>query len=264
MTGLPPDYLCKLDELLRASPDAPTWQEVSLLYDLTRGKEVWTDKPRKGGGTKKERISTATESDKAGAARIRAHLLPFLERIGSESGMFRASEDSRKVFCAICGAYLLTGHLPPDPEHFELEKLNKHMRDVHEVPSSSFDWNKPNSPFRIERTYPSQVGREANYGETDLMNLEASRREVIEFFRDSPERYFVYINERKGLSWTVTTWMGDVLGHVIWKGDEFTSGGFGGTQNKRQNIRVEMLDGSRYSGTYYKSNGTYARIRRLK
>ncbi|WP_210164705.1 hypothetical protein [Bradyrhizobium elkanii] len=85
-------------------------------------------------------------------------------------------------------------------------------------------------------------------------NEERSALEVFEFLRDKPERYFLYINRDKGVA---TTWTGEELGRVTF-GREYRDN-FGG---KRVAITVHAITGDTYHGTYYKSSGDYARVKK--
>ena len=90
----------------------------------------------------------------------------------------------------------------------------------------------------------------------DVTNEEQSAVEVYEFLRDKPGRYFLYINEKKAKA---TTWTGEKLGKVVF-GREYRDN-LGGV---RVPIDVYAINGLRYYGTYYKSSGDYARIKRCK
>lgn len=91
-------------------------------------------------------------------------------------------------------------------------------------------------------------------------NAERSAVEVYEFKATPPDTYFLYVDEKTS---TVTTWVGDVLGSVTF-GREYKCGAFGGWPSKRQPVRVHAINGHTYYGTYYKSSGNYARVRRTK
>jgi hypothetical protein len=90
----------------------------------------------------------------------------------------------------------------------------------------------------------------------EVANKERSAVDVYEFTRDKPERYFVYINEKDRLA---TTWMGDRLGNVS-LGREWRDN-LGG---KRVSITIRAINGETYHGTFYKSAGDYARIKKAK
>jgi hypothetical protein len=90
----------------------------------------------------------------------------------------------------------------------------------------------------------------------DVTNEERSALEVFEFCANPPERYFLYISEDKQ---TATTWTGDLLGHVQF-GREYRDN-FGG---KRVPVWIRGINGQQYHGTYYKSSGSFARIRQTK
>jgi len=113
------------------------------------------------------------------------------------------------------------------------------------------------------------LGKRCSYTEAELRsaglnpptNEERSAVEVFEFCRDKPEKYFLYvtITEAGGQGGIATTWTGEKLGdcrlgHIY--GDNF-----GG---KRQSITVRAINGETYHGTYFKSAGDYARVKKAK
>lgn len=87
-----------------------------------------------------------------------------------------------------------------------------------------------------------------------VTNEERSALEIFEFLRDKPEKYFLYISRDKGLA---TTWTGDELGRVTF-GRTYRDN-FGG---ERVAITVHAISGDTYHGTYYKSSGDYARVKK--
>jgi hypothetical protein len=88
-------------------------------------------------------------------------------------------------------------------------------------------------------------------------NDELSALEVFEFCRDKPDNYFLYISKNQLFA---TTWVGEKLGTVVQMGKPW-SDNFGGT---RVHIRISAINGAVYSGTYYKSSGDYARVKRVR
>jgi hypothetical protein len=71
----------------------------------------------------------------------------------------------------------------------------------------------------------------------------------------------VYIQRDRIQGHTVaTTWTGDILGEVTASGGDWRDN-FGGT---RENITVVLRGGTVYHGTYYKSSGDYARLKKAK
>lgn len=88
----------------------------------------------------------------------------------------------------------------------------------------------------------------------NMTNEERSALEVSEFKANLPDKYFLYIDENEK---TATTWTGEKLGNVVF-GREWCDN-FGG---KRQSIRIHAINGHEYAGTYFKSSGNYARVRR--
>ena len=100
----------------------------------------------------------------------------------------------------------------------------------------------------------------ASYREEDrpatvpaVSNDERSAIEVYEFVSNPPERYFLYVNEDAR---TVTTWTGEKLGDLL-RGDGYYSS-FG---DMRVPVTVHAINGRTYHGTYYKSAGSYARVK---
>lgn len=86
----------------------------------------------------------------------------------------------------------------------------------------------------------------------EVTNELRSAVEVWEFNRDTPSKYFLYINEKTNLA---TTWTGDKLGSVIF-GNAYRSN-FG---DKRIPVTIHAVNGRKYHGTYYTDAGSYARI----
>lgn len=62
---------------------------------------------------------------------------------------------------------------------------------------------------------------------------------------------------------TITTWMGEPIATIIWKGSEYKTPAFGGRGSKRINFRAKGIDGHLYSGTYFTSSGDYVQMKRL-
>jgi len=86
-----------------------------------------------------------------------------------------------------------------------------------------------------------------------VSNAERSQVEVYEFETSPPDRYFLYVQEDKGIA---TTFPGDVLGY-IGLGRSYRSN-FG---DERVQITIAAINGCIYHGTYYKSAGSYARVK---
>lgn len=84
-----------------------------------------------------------------------------------------------------------------------------------------------------------------------------SQIEVYEFMNDKPEKYFAYVNDVSG---QLTTWTGEPLGVVSYWGTEWCSN----MGDHRQSITVNAINGIKYFGTFYKSSGTYARLKAAK
>jgi len=112
-------------------------------------------------------------------------------------------------------------------------------------------WIKANKTNGI----PKEVNQKFPFADIVDNDLR-SALEVYEFIHDKPEKYFLYIDEKKT---EAITWTGQKLGSV-WFGREFRDN-FGG---KRQPITVCGINGVKYAGTYYKSSGNYARIKAVK
>lgn len=108
--------------------------------------------------------------------------------------------------------------------------------------------------------------------EVDKENKERSLQECKNWMEKKPSSYFLYIKDFRSMGSKVVpecgegkvsgiaiTWMGDVLGSVGF-GREYRDN-FGGT---RTSINVYGTNGVKYHGTYYSSNGNYARIKAFK
>lgn len=83
--------------------------------------------------------------------------------------------------------------------------------------------------------------------------------ELYEFIVNPPDKYFLYVNERSG---NATTFAGNVLGRVVF-GRKYKSTGFG-RGSTRVPVTVHGVNGVKYSGTYFESAGSYARVKRMK
>lgn len=124
---------------------------------------------------------------------------------------------------------------------------------------------------RLENMLREWMGKRNSYHPNELpshivppTNKERSKLELFEFMRDKPDRYFVYVTRDKSPNalrpWKVATWMGDLLGHNLVVGDEYTSN----MGDKRRSIWFDGINGERYSGTFFCSAGDYARIRKVR
>jgi hypothetical protein len=102
---------------------------------------------------------------------------------------------------------------------------------------------------------PVEISNTMPFAEEINNNLR-SKIETWEFIHDKPEKYFIYINEEKKIA---TTWTGDYLGLVYLGAEHYSNFG-----DKRQDITMWGVNGIKYYGTYYKSNGDYARIKAYK
>lgn len=90
-------------------------------------------------------------------------------------------------------------------------------------------------------------------------NEELSELELFEFVRDRPDRYFAYYDDDMK---QVTTWMGQKLGDIIYKGPVYRTGWWPGA--RKQRVRVRAVTGDTYAGPCELDAGTYCRLRRMK
>lgn len=101
------------------------------------------------------------------------------------------------------------------------------------------------------------------YPDHPEVNKERGEIEAYNFAHNNSgegeERYFAYYNAAR-VTHEITTWTGDTLAKVVWRGLAYRSG-FGG---KRINFRAQGIDGHLYAGTYFTSSGSYVRMRRIK
>lgn len=96
-----------------------------------------------------------------------------------------------------------------------------------------------------------------------MSNEQRSQLEVLDFIADSPKRVFAYIKEINGRLSFVTTFMGGTLATITWAGEDFHVWGFG-QKSTRANFRCVGINGRTYSGTYFKSSGSYCRMKEVK
>ena len=94
------------------------------------------------------------------------------------------------------------------------------------------------------------------YAGGDVTNAMRSRLEKHHIRVDRPDRLFVYVNLPKGI---VTTWPGEEIGKITMEGYPYR----GNMGDERINITVNIF-GTKYTGTYFKSAGDYARLRKVK
>jgi hypothetical protein len=95
--------------------------------------------------------------------------------------------------------------------------------------------------------------------ERAITNEERSALEIFDFVRNVPECYFLYVDEKTSKA---TTWTGESLGTIVF-GHEYKSPAFN-AWSVRVPVRIRAINGRTYSGTYYKSAGSYARVRLCK
>lgn len=87
-------------------------------------------------------------------------------------------------------------------------------------------------------------------------NEERSAVEVFDFVHNPPDKYFLYVSEEKR---DAHTWTGQHLGKACF-GRQWRDN-FGGI---RVPVEIYGINGWRYVGTYFKSSGDFARIRKAK
>jgi hypothetical protein len=90
-------------------------------------------------------------------------------------------------------------------------------------------------------------------------NEERSKIEVADFNREQPDKYFLYIDAKKRIA---TTFTGELLG-VVTFGREYECPGFY-RPSTRVPVRIQAINGCEYFGTYFKSSGDFARIKKCK
>lgn len=103
--------------------------------------------------------------------------------------------------------------------------------------------------------------------ELRVTNDERSACEMYEWLENPPDKYFLYISQKTGgcprfgdfIEGGAQTWTGTPLGNVRF-GREYRDS-FGGA---RIPVTIYGNNGVHYSGTYYRSAGSYARVRKLK
>lgn len=117
--------------------------------------------------------------------------------------------------------------------------------DIRNRLSAFNDWLGDRTSYR-----PEEIPAHLNPPSND----ERSALEVFEFLRDKPDRYFLYISRDKAMA---TTWTGEELGRVTF-GRTYRDN-FGG---ERVAITVQAVSGDTYHGTYFKSSGDYARVKK--
>lgn len=116
--------------------------------------------------------------------------------------------------------------------------------------NATAEWIKENG-----NGIPSEVCKNFPFAK-QVNNELRSSVEVYEFVNNPPESYFLYINEKTK---EATTWTGQKLGSVFF-GSVYRSN----IGDKRINITVQAINGITYHGTFYKSAGDYARIKKAK
>ena len=98
--------------------------------------------------------------------------------------------------------------------------------------------------------------------QTAARNAAITAEEVAAFLEDKPERVFLYIKETDMWNGFAQTWTGAHLGTVKF-GRAYRTPAFG-SMSTRVPVRIKAINGCEYAGTYYKSSGDYARVKRVK
>ncbi len=89
-------------------------------------------------------------------------------------------------------------------------------------------------------------------------NDERSELEMFEFTRNRPDRYFAYYDQTMS---KVTTFTGQKLGDITWKGQIYKTGW--GQGARKQRVRVRAITGDTYAGPCELDAGTYCRLRKV-
>lgn len=157
------------------------------------------------------------------------------------------------------------GAFPPAPRTISDAEAAR-IRDAgqaYEAARKAFD---PKKYARGGGYTPAEERRiEEMAGVAQPSNQERGALELYDFVKSPPDRYFLYVREAKepGGMHVATTWVGDVLGRVVF-GREYKSPSLGHSPSARVPITVYGVNGVKYHGTYFKSSGDYARVRRSK
>lgn len=88
-----------------------------------------------------------------------------------------------------------------------------------------------------------------------MTNEERSQAEVAAFRARKYTKYFAYWKDTNSGA-IITTWMGDKLADVTWRGSVYNSAWF----SRRVNFRAKGIDGRMWHGIYYLSSGNYVRM----
>jgi hypothetical protein len=105
-----------------------------------------------------------------------------------------------------------------------------------------------------ERSIASRAGLKRRPSNRAMGKLELHR-----FMSSPPDHLFTYYKHEARVGEAITNWMGDVLGHVTYRGRETRP--FGGRVVR---IRMRGRNGVDYAGTCNLSSGTYCRLRRVQ
>jgi hypothetical protein len=89
-------------------------------------------------------------------------------------------------------------------------------------------------------------------------NRAKGKTELYEFMAYPPGQLFAYYKGDANVGDAITTFMGDVLGHVVWRGT--VTKPLGG---RRVAIRMKGKNGFVYGGNCNLSSGTYCRLKML-
>jgi len=130
----------------------------------------------------------------------------------------------------------------------QYNKARKMVNANNEASQAWRDANKTNGiPVEICNTFP--------YAKQVTNDLRSSI-EVYEFINTPPDKYFLYINEKDK---SATTWTGQNLGSVSFGRSYHSNMG-----DKRIPVSIRAINGKKYSGIYYASSGSYARVKACK
>lgn len=126
-----------------------------------------------------------------------------------------------------------------------LKEIEKRVKIEHEfLKELGKNWMSPEE----QREQEKRMGGK-------LTNEMRSRLEKHYIISDVPDQLFVYVNLPERI---VTTWPGEKIGDIIKVGSLYRSN----MGDERINITVDV-NGVKYTGTYFKGAGDYARLRRI-
>lgn len=91
--------------------------------------------------------------------------------------------------------------------------------------------------------------------ECDKRNKETSRKEVLAFIANSPDKYVAYAYPKRN---EIGTWTGEKLGTA-----QFVKEWRGNMGDMRQSVYIVGVNGVKYYGVYFKSGSDLVRMRRI-